>query len=382
MSIKLVEPGSGSSEIFSTITLVENEPNSYFNLSNNSGDEIHISYIPILDSSWDKENFDVYVLDNPYLNAENDVFEIYESTLDERLGWIFPITILVSNDNDFSETKNLNKYKFVAQYKLLTDSQSTLQGSSLGNDYLITDIYNESSIICILNKQTTSKINNFKIHDYILSFYKYGYSFFQNNAIRKNILNKANFIQEMRQAERRRVIIRKSHFDITSNSYIESLFEKYLLKTDDFLVRFIFLYQIIEQLMEDEFGVLFQQFLTDYNSNSITKNDFKDYINTSSKERELIKSVFGKTFIDTHLKDEFESAFDFLYGELNYKIRKPLSDKIYDFRNLVTHSYRNIIDKIESINNLIQIFEEIIICALINYNTITSVATSSPMISV
>jgi len=381
MSIILTDPNTGSDGVFNVITFVENEQDSYFKLLAENGDEMRVAYIPHLDSSWGKDDFDLFLFDNPYLNAENDVFEIYESSLHESIGWIFPITILVSNDNDFSEVRRLNRYKFAAQSILLNLNKTAAINYYLDSNALITDIYNDSSIICILNKQTTSKINDFNINDYILSFYKYGYSFLQENSVRKKVLEKEDFIREMRQS-RKRISIKKSLFDISLNSYIESLFKQYLLKTDDFLVRFIFLYQIIEQLMEDEFNILFQQYLTDFTNQNITKNDFKDYINTASKERELIKFVFNKTIIEANLKDDFESKFNFLYTELNFKIRNSLPDKIYDFRNLVTHSYRNVMDKIELINVLIQIFEEIIVCTLINYTGVIQLSPISTAVNI
>lgn len=367
MPFRLKDSNVGADETFNLKGFNADNGAPHFSLTSALGGEIQVSYIPKVEDIWNPLDFDLFVLDNPYLGAENDVFEIYETSLEERIGWIYPITILVSNDNDFSESKNLNKYKFVSQYKLLNENETTIEINSVSDKILITDIYDEASIICICNKHTTSKIPNFNINDYVLSLYKYGYSFFQKSHNRKKILDKADFIDEMRSQNRRRVYIKKSLFDISTNNYISSLFTKHLLKTDDFLVRFIFLYQIIEQLMEDEFGILFQGFLDDFTKRNITKNDFKESINNSSKERGLIKTVFDKTHIENRLKNDFETCFSFLYTDLNYIVKGSLPDKIYDFRNLLTHGYRNLMEKVDYVNVLVQIFEDIIICALMNY---------------
>ncbi|PWK75893.1 hypothetical protein LX99_03626 [Mucilaginibacter oryzae] len=367
MSLKLLSPLSNSDKIFETIAFIEERQKSYFLLSDSSGEEIRIKYIPLVDASWDPTRFDLFFLDNPYLNAENDVFQVYCDEKKERLGWIFPITVLISNDNDFSDNRNLNRYKYVAQYKLLNDYAKILKPTDVNTDLLITDIYNDSTLICILSRDTIETINDFNFNNYRLSLYKYGYSIFQEDFIRKPVLAKNDFVDEMRR-QRLRINLKKAKFNISSNKYVESLFIKHLLKTDDSLVRFIFLYQIIEQLMEDEFNDLFENYLNDYTSKKITKNDFKEYINTASKERDLIKSVFNNTTISIELQREFEEAFSNLFDSLDYKTRSSLPDRIYDFRNLVTHSYRNVIDKETIITELVQIFEDIIIYALINYN--------------
>lgn len=367
MPFKLTTTSSDFEVVLDKIEFhIENDVQ-YFRISNSENIGFNFQYIPISISNWDKERYEIFLLENSYLNAENDVFEIYEDTIiDERLGWIFPITILESNENDFQDFKNLNHYKYVAYQKLL-ELNINFSAKDNVNEFLkLSDIFT-NSIICILCKDTIEKIKDFKFENYILSFYKYGYLLLGDVTKSKAIYDRTEFVSQMRQNAR--VKLTKANFDITSNDFTKSLFQEHLLQSENYIIRFIFLYQIIEHFIQIKFDKLLQNHIEDYQNNKLAKNDLRENIINSSKERVVIKSVFDTIIIHQELKDEFMSECDFLFADIGLISRNSFPDKIYDIRNLVTHRLRELTKKSESLKRITEIFERIIVDLLINYST-------------
>ncbi len=339
----------------------------YFRVSNSENIGVNFQYFPIAISNWDKERYEIYLLENSYLNAENDVFEVYEDTLtDERLGWIFPITILESNENDFRNFKNLNHYKFIAYQKLLELNINISVKDNVNEFLKLSDVFN-NSIICLLCKDTIQKINDFKFDNYLLSLYKYGYLLLGNVSKSKAIYDRTEFVRQMRQNAR--IYLAKANFDITSNDYTRSLFQEHLLQSESHIIRFIFLYQIIEHFIQIEFDNQFQMHIDNYQNNKVAKNDLRESIINSSRERVIIKNVFNPITISQELKNEFLSECEYLFADIGLISKNSFPDKIYDIRNLVTHRLRELTTKSESLNKIIEIFELIIVDLLINYST-------------
>ncbi|NCT94988.1 MAG: hypothetical protein GXC72_11225, partial [Chitinophagaceae bacterium] len=105
MPIKLIDnsPSPRILSLLDKIEFVNTEDGKFFKLSDSTGSEIRVEYIPSFVSGWDVDRYDILLFENPYLTAENDIFQVYESTLgDSRLGWIFPVTSLDSNENDYA----------------------------------------------------------------------------------------------------------------------------------------------------------------------------------------------------------------------------------------------------------------------------------------
>lgn len=365
MPLKIIDNSIGREVLFSNIEFVEEEQNKYYKISSSDNENyINIQYVPIKISNWDKNLFDIYLFENDYLSAENDVFEIYEKTIDERLGWIFPITILESNENDYVNHKNLNDYKHIAYQKLLEYNYSIDSLEKAGDFIKLSEIYG-NVIICLLHKNTTSKIANFNINNFLLSFYKNGYLYFNGSFKSKSIYDRTSFVTEKRR--NKRIYIENSNFDIFKNGFTKSLFIEHLLQSDNYLVRFIFLYQIIEYFIDIHSEKLFYDHIENYLFNSATKNDFRENINQSSTERQVINDIFNNSKISDDLKTEFNTEVDFFFNDIGKVYRKnSFGDKIYNLRNLITHNIREYTDKHDTLNKINEIFERIIIELLIN----------------
>lgn len=365
MSIVLIKSDNQRSTL-SQVQYIEEDVVKYFKITNEEvSEEVKVEYIPVSKCDWDKERFDIYLLESKYLDAENDVFEVKENTIDERLGWIFPITILGSNENDFKDYRNLNNYKYISYLKLL-ELDIKLDYSEAGKFLNISDLFPDL-IICILSKEATNKIAGFNFNNYTLSLYQYLYLPYNGQKSAIDYYKKDTLVTEIRG--RKSIKLIKSRFDISSNTFTDLLFYKHLIQIDNDVVRFVFLYQIIEHYIQLDFDIEFNKNLELYQKGQLMKNDFKEKINKASKEKESISRVFTDIVISTQIATDFIQECNEIFNVIGLENdEQHLPHRIYSMRNLITHNFREIANHNISLKRVTEIFEDIIVESLINYN--------------
>jgi hypothetical protein len=122
MPLKLFSDLSSSQEIaiLNNVSFHDIAGEKYFIITDSiQSNEIRVNYIPNFLTNRDPDRYECFLFENTYLTAENDVYELYENTLDGRIGWIFPVTSLDSNENDFAENGSFKHYRHIAYEKLL-----------------------------------------------------------------------------------------------------------------------------------------------------------------------------------------------------------------------------------------------------------------------
>jgi len=366
MPLKIKNEG-GSTEYSLDIVTFNKGINNYFLVSTDDESiQLSFDYTPPL-QEWDHTKYEMHLFENAYLNAENDIFEIYiKSVSSDRAGWIFPIAILQSEEGSFKESsqknKILNGYRFVAFHKLLLENKS-FNLKSAQTAYKITDIYDESIIIFLISKETVG--STFSIADYILSLYSYGYCIFKNHS-RCIPFPGNSIVTDIRGNDS--IKLKMSNFNIYSNDYIKGLFEEYLAVNNDGLVRFIFLYQTIEYFIKIEHDYLFKEYVTQYQDGTISTNDFREKINSLGTEKIRIAQVLNNASINKDLRNRFESDCLSLFNDLSYFCDDKFPVILYTLRNRITHEYRELLNHKDHLNDIIYLFEKVIIELLMTYN--------------
>lgn len=318
--------------------------------------EILVEYSPKIDREFEGKPFEIFFFSNQYLNAENDVFEVNEKELKKRIGWIFPIQVLESNDNDFSDNKFLNKYKFPVFSQLLKGENPIKPSFKGGSNYRLTDFFNEEIIVFVVSLETLPKGDELNILNYLPCFANYGYYPWNSE-------HHQHFAQQQSLAIKKRgdkkLHIRKASLDITQNQFLTDLYNIHLKSINHFLLKFYFLYQVIEFLMEENFNTDFNSLVDEYKQNHLSKNDLKEKINSITRERGSISSLFEKATIPTSIETDFKRDCKALLENYYSKTPESLGDLIYDTRNLVVHRYREIIQKKENVELLDLITHEL-----------------------
>lgn len=336
------------------LELIKKETSQLFRVyDNDEQNSIEFEYQPNLDEEFNYKDFQLVLFENNYLDAENDVFQVYDKEDKIRLGWVFPLSNLEGKENDFIENIHLNKYKFVAfQLLLLAKENNIILDKSL-NEYNITDLYPNNPIIFILSNENTSKIADFSIDNYIPSLSKYGYYKLNGFLNSLELRPKKDFCLKSRGKEK--INLYKSKRNINNDRFFTELFTKHLKSLEHHLIRFHILYQIIEFILTERFDVVFNNLIVEYNAKNILKNDFIERINELGKERVNIRKVIDCIkqnqfdFDITNLERDCKDLLDLH----NKKIPNTLGDLIYDIRNLIVHNYRDIEEfEIELIENI------------------------------
>lgn len=338
----------------SNLEIVKQDNNVFFKVFDKENkNSIVVEYHSVLDEEYNYSDFELVLFENNYLDAENDVYQVFDKDEKIRLGWIFPLSNLEGKENDYINNEHLNKYKFVAFHLLLLAKGRDINLTDNKEEYSISDIYKNNPIILILSNNNTSRIVGFSLENYIPSLSKYGY--YKLNEF-ENLLTlrpKNDFCLKHRGNEKLNLF--KSQRNIHNDRFFRELFSKHLKSLEHHLIRFHILYQIIEYILTERFDVVFTNLIGEYNAKTIVKNDFIEKLNELGKERSNIKKVVDclkEKNCDFEIPNLERDCKDLLNSH-NKKIKNTLGDLIYDVRNLIVHNYRDIEDaEIEIIENI------------------------------
>ena len=367
LKLSLEESSSLTTEItFSNIYFSTSEEGNYYILSDSKKErEIKVRYSPSFISDRNADRYECFLFENLYLTAENDVFELKETTLDGRLGWIFPISALESNENDYADHNSFKHYRHIAYQKLLAfDFKVNISESR--DEFQISELFHGITV-CILSKDEISNLDDFRITDYALSLLKYDYLIYKDRLKGRKSFNKNDQIRDIRRGNHK-LRIKKSAFDITANQFTNSLFIDHVYQTENILTKYILLYQILEHFIQEYGNKQIDDIIADYKADRITKNTLKERIGNINKDRHLLKKTFEKTEINRETRSQFLSECGALFGDLKLNLSTNFEDAIYDLRNLITHNFRLLTDRPEQLGHLTQLFELVILDLLINFN--------------
>ena len=333
---------------------IQGEP--YFEYDTN-GITLSFEYKPPIKNQWDNlDDFVVSILENPYLNNESNIFDLYlYDKEEERIGWIFPLNAL---ESDVVESKgNLLNYLYIT-YQILLNRIEELNSSKC----LIGDYYQKDSILCVVHKETANKLSGeeFNIDNYEMSLYMYGYSLIRSEERAKTI---PHYIHKYDK----RIHIKRTK-SLCSDSFVNQLINNELPYADNFLYRFIFLYQFVEYLMDIESEQGIMDIIAKYNAGNIDKNTLLADVRDLISEPNLIKNIFNKVDIEKTILSSFSRECNQLFSNASFiPSSKDNPMLFYNLRNQIVHSYRKYLIQKEQLITTIQCFEKIILEIIIGY---------------
>jgi hypothetical protein len=120
--------------------------------------------------------------------------------------------------------------------------------------------------------------------------------------------------------------------------------------------------------MQEFADTILEEIVQKYYDKKISKNTLKEEIIKFQGERTLIKKPFEKSVLKKETKILFIEKCTFLFNDLNLDIKQSFEDVIYDLRNLITHNFRLLTNKVEELNEIIFLFEIVILELLIGFN--------------
>jgi hypothetical protein len=359
-------------KLLDRITVEHNQSEFFFVLSSSTApsERAYIKYVLAPQTDYHPTDYSLYILKSHILNRENDIFQVYEREYNIRIGWIFHIQALLSNEHNYANNQHFLKYSYVAFFKLLQNVEQyetykpNLNSTS---NYELTDFYGDEIIILILCNSKLQIVDSFNIENYLTSLYSYGYYYCQPIDIVKNIHSRAAFTQPGQT----KISIKRISKKLQEEVYLSRLF-KILLKTEEHpLVRFYLLYQVIELIIERIFDKKFLDTINDFNHNQ-NKNIFelKEKINSISNEKERISQLIDS--VEPYLNSDSKTNLLFFCNDLlssfNSEHKDSLARSLYAARSFIVHKFRKLPEvDVPKIDNINKEFETMLIDILLNY---------------
>lgn len=302
---------------------------------------IRFPYRPNLDKDFNSKNFSIFFLSNPYLKAEINHFPVSIKCKEDgtklKIGWIFPIQVLNSND---VSSEFLDKIKFKIFHNLLKNNgdefiyNEKLNGQS---EYQITDIYDEDIIILVVDNEVFPDTSDFSLLDFLPSLAGYGYQKWIKGSGRF-LHSEIKEVVSISMNGKTTISIKKCHINISEIPFLVALYEEHLPSIHHFFIRFHYLYQVIECLFEPHRKKIVDETIEKFQKAEITANDFREHLQQELKERPLIRQLFAniKNLPDKNFKLYVRDFFDKAGFEYEDKCTAEL---IYNTRNKLVHNY-------------------------------------------
>lgn len=353
-----------------TVSFIKEEIN-YFRLgcSHDLSVSVDIPFILQPFDQYDDQEFICHIFQSNKHYKESDIFQIYEKNVNNRIGWVFPIQALLSNEHSFANNEHFLKYAYIAFKNLITKEVNgnfgKIQVAGKELEMNLDDIYNSSLIILCLCVEQTNKVQNFNIDNYLPSLYLNQYYFFNDKTnVKSTHTTLGPFVDDIDMVPISKKKISSVKVNLLDENFIKFLFKNYLNVDQHPLVEFHLLYQVVELLIEK----LLAEELKAISLTAHEKDPFelKDEIMGALTEINRIKKLFNEGVIFYSEKKLYCEIFNEFLVSFD-KEELDLPSAIYKIRNIVVHRYREVIDK-NLINRVVKInraLEEIVVSLLV-----------------
>lgn len=270
-----------SEEVSSSLQYVKKENVFYLG---DAEDKIVCEYYPKLNL-----NSDYYPLQYEYLflhnereeYSENSIFQVYVGK--QRIGWIFPIQALLSNQHDYVDNPFFLRYAYVASWLLLNNIDSKDE-KEISSEIFLEDFYDDSLTILVLDNENISRLEeSFNIEHYIVSLYQYGYS----------LSGKGNLDSQIERPDKR-ISLKPIAKDLRQTKYIYTMFEKEIPKTQEAFAKFHIYYQVVEILISVVFEDKFKTFVDQLNESVESLFDQRENLGNMILEKQRVKWLFAE----------------------------------------------------------------------------------------
>lgn len=287
---------------------------------------------------------------------ENEIYQVLEKSINERIGWIFPISSIVSTSHDYTNNPHYCRYAFVAHMLLILYEISESDIASMSFDEIISKKYIEKdAIIFIYEKKQIEKISKFKIDNYYANFYQYGY-YLKANYFNPNIINPKSG---------GKIFIQPISTHLTENDYFYKFFHQLCFEIHP-IVKFHVLYQVIELLIEDILIYSLEQLIIQFKEKKIYTRSLRERITKVESEKDRINIMIRWCKIS---HDDYIELHDSCAFFLTSKGREEedFPESLYAFRNFIVHDFRNMTEDNSTIIEINYLFELFVLDLIISY---------------
>lgn len=276
--------------------------------------------------------------------------------MDKRIGWIFPISSIVSISHDYADNPHYCRYALVAHMLLLRNEIAEQDIVSRDFSSIIESEYSDDAIILIYKKDLVQEVTGFKLDNYLQVYVSMDI-----------ILSMAIQIQISRNLHQEK----NSSTEYFRRYYIRQIYEslfRMLCREEHSIVKFHILYQIIELLIEDILIYSLEDTIRLFKDKKIYTRSLRERISKVESEKDRILILIEKC--ELHSEDYnslHEKCVAFLVKKGRENVNFP--ESLYSVRNFIVHDYRFIVEETElaEINDINALFEMFVLDLIIKY---------------
>jgi hypothetical protein len=302
----------------------------------------------------------VYLFKNPF-HVQSQIIDLRISDRipgNGKVGYMFNLEALFTLGSLQLDPHRYCYAYFGAEY--VFKNMANLQTKEVGikaEPYLITDFFDDDTIVLVLCNEYCSEINAFSLNNYLANLFLNGFLLLskinsieiENNHVYLQT-NYERFTTTNPPSQTGVYVLRleRAKLAISSEAYIVHLFSSLIQKKFDQVTRFLMLYQVVEiflpKIIHLEVGQRLCKNLTGVNSEKI-----KDLVVGLTKHSELITALLSRhavpsAALQSVLRGEILSFFIHVhhpdYADPTKHGELTLTDLFYAFRNKIVHEYR------------------------------------------
>ena len=288
-----------------------------------TGNEFLYKSLLSLDKSFVPDDFEMCFLYNDEV-SENNIFNLYADGI--RIGWIFPIQSLESQEHDYVHNEFYLKYAYIVVYKLLQVVEFADREYS---DFSILDYYSDDIQILVYDKRNANQIKNFDLSKYAVGLFSKGYSFCgEGNVFKKfDILDKNIRVKQLPKPIR----------DI---SYINVLFMELIPLQESSYSKFHLIYQIIEILIGVVFNYKIKSFIHEIEVSSDDLFEKREQLSKITTEKDRVIWLFDNfSSVELQKKEILNSLCEKMLQDNEKKYKgNNVGNNLYAVRCLIVHN--------------------------------------------
>lgn len=263
----------------------------------------------------------------------------------QRLGWMIPLAVLTTEDDAPLLEPFLNEYAFWAYCYLLgrEDIQNAFNDPEATLGSILDDKYPDGCLLIVENAQMPAGKTE---KHYELSLAKNGYFKVASHYLNPRInLARGSDLVLSPAGE-----ILDAHGNYV-NSYIEEFLTHHVFNANSF-IRFFFLYQIVEVLLDAEMVELLRDFANKIENNQTTyRTADKALQNNTESER------FGRVVRHSRLQTANYTDLDNACNSFTGLTTLTNPESVYQVRNHIVHRFRKAVADIAAVKDICDYME-------------------------
>ena len=290
-----------------------------------TGNEFLYKSLLSLDKSFVPDDFEMcFLYNNNDGVSENSIFNLYADGI--RIGWIFPIQSLESQEHDYVHNEFYLKYAYIVVYKLL---QMVEFGDREYSEFSILDYYSDDIQILVYDKGNASKIERFDISNYAVDLFSKGYSFCGEG----NIFTKLDAIDQ-------NIRVKQLPKQIRDISYINVLFMELIPLRDSSYSKFHLIYQIIEILIGVVFNYKFKSFIQEIEDSPDDLFEKREKLSDITMEKDRVIWLFDNfSGVELQKREILNSFCEKMLQDNEKKYKENnVGNNLYAVRCLIVHN--------------------------------------------